>query len=59
MVKITLKDGKILEVEEGLTVGEIASKISPSLRVMTAVSSQNSLLIPSPVPKLNLASVSG
>ncbi|KYH30191.1 MULTISPECIES: threonine--tRNA ligase [Clostridium] len=32
MVKITLKDGKILEVEEGLTVGEIASKISPSLR---------------------------
>ncbi|MFU0825705.1 threonine--tRNA ligase [Clostridium sp.] len=32
MVKITLKDGKVLEFEEGLTIGEIAAKISPSLR---------------------------
>ncbi|KGM97300.1 threonyl-tRNA synthetase [Clostridium novyi A str. 4552] len=32
MVKITLKDGKVLEVEKGLTVSEIAARISTSLR---------------------------
>lgn len=32
MLKITLKDGKELQVEEGLSVGEIANIISPSLR---------------------------
>ncbi len=32
MIKITLKDGKVLEVEKGLTIGEIASIISSSLR---------------------------
>ncbi|ABK61560.1 MULTISPECIES: threonine--tRNA ligase [Clostridium] len=32
MIKITLKDGKVLEVEKGLTVSEIAARISTSLR---------------------------
>lgn len=32
MIKVTLKDGKVLEVENGLTISEIASIISPSLR---------------------------
>jgi threonyl-tRNA synthetase len=31
MVKISLKDGNVIEVEKGLTVGEIASKLSISL----------------------------
>lgn len=32
MVKVTLKDGKILEFEKGIKVSEIAFNISPSLR---------------------------
>ncbi|MEA4827830.1 MAG: threonine--tRNA ligase, partial [Clostridium sp.] len=32
MIKVTLKDGKVLEVEKGLSVGEVASLISSSLR---------------------------
>ncbi|KEI16580.1 threonyl-tRNA synthetase [Clostridium novyi B str. ATCC 27606] len=32
MIKITLKDGKVLEMEKGLTVSEIAARISTSLR---------------------------
>ncbi|KOA20227.1 threonine--tRNA ligase 2 [Clostridium homopropionicum DSM 5847] len=32
MLKVTLKDGKELQVEEGLSVGEVANIISPSLR---------------------------
>ncbi|MCD3193943.1 threonine--tRNA ligase [Clostridium botulinum C] len=32
MIKITLKDGKVLEMEKGLTVLEIAARISTSLR---------------------------
>jgi threonyl-tRNA synthetase len=31
MINIKLKDGKIIEVESGLTAGEIAEKISPTL----------------------------
>ncbi|GAA0718318.1 threonine--tRNA ligase [Clostridium malenominatum] len=31
MVKVTLKDGKILEIEKGVKVSEIAMKISPAL----------------------------
>ncbi|MCY6370559.1 threonine--tRNA ligase [Clostridium ganghwense] len=32
MVKVTLKDGKVLEVEKGSKISEIAFSISPSLR---------------------------
>ncbi|KEI15759.1 threonine--tRNA ligase [Clostridium haemolyticum] len=32
MIKITLKDGKVLEMEKGLTVSEVAARISTSLR---------------------------
>lgn len=32
MVKVTLKDGKVLEFEKGIKVSEIAFNISPSLR---------------------------
>ncbi|MCD3351616.1 threonine--tRNA ligase [Clostridium botulinum D/C] len=32
MIKITLKDGKVLQMEKGLTVSEIAARISTSLR---------------------------
>lgn len=32
MVKVTLKDGKVLEFEKGIKVSEIAFSISPSLR---------------------------
>ena len=31
MVKVTLPDGKILEVERGTTVGEVAQQIGPRL----------------------------
>lgn len=31
MIKVTLKDGKVLEVENGIKVSEIAMKISPAL----------------------------
>ncbi len=31
MIKITLKDGKIMEFEEGIKISDIAMKISPAL----------------------------
>ena len=34
MIKITLKDGKILEVEKGSTILEVAKKISDGLARM-------------------------
>ncbi|NFI09482.1 threonine--tRNA ligase [Clostridium botulinum] len=31
MIKITLKDGKVMEIEEGIKISDIAMKISPAL----------------------------
>lgn len=32
MIKVTLKDGKVMELEDGIKISEVAYKISPSLR---------------------------
>ena len=41
MIKVTLKDGKVLEVEKGKTILEVAKKISEGLARMATCGEVN------------------